>query len=360
MTFSKTVSMWLERSVAAKRSNDVPELPLHICSDVGVARTENQDRAAVLWKGAGDGGSFLAAVVSDGMGGMKDGGRCASIAVTSFLYYLVHNSNVELGERVGQAIEYSNAEVSGIYSGRGGATLSALVLANGAVTLANVGDSRIYSFEYGGQVKRRTVDDSLAEMVGGSGRELIQFIGMGEGIKVSTSTLDESFECFALTTDGIHGMEEQTLFDVIKHAKSCGQAAERLVALARWCGGYDNSTCIVLDVAKSISELSGGMHGEDGMVRIWDPSGEICLEADEEPELPRVSVSEAVTNSDAEITPMKKPSEPKTRERSRPKSKAKKKEGKASKNGAREEVQLSIEIGTQTDLGGSGGGDDRK
>lgn len=82
--------------------------------------------------------------------------------------------------KIYQAVSAANESVFRFAGGKGGATLSAVVLGGGgAAFVAHVGDSRVYSFGPNMRVERLTKDDSLAEAVGGHGRELLQFIGMG-------------------------------------------------------------------------------------------------------------------------------------------------------------------------------------
>lgn len=357
MEFSKTVSQWLERSAESRRSSTVDGSYVHVSTDIGLTRGENQDRAVVLSGTDKNEGDFRVFVVSDGMGGMRDGGRCATIAVTSFLFHLVHDAGNALASRLAGAIEYSNREVNRLYAGRGGATLSALLMTENWAAIANVGDSRVYSYSPGGQVVRRTVDDSLAEIVGGTGRELIQFIGMGDGIKPLSTLVDDLSSSFLLTTDGVHGLEERTFSSVVRNSTTCVQVGERLIALSRWCGGIDNATCIVVDKAFAL----GGWNAKvDEMVRLWDASGEMCLQLDSLPDLDKLGLVEAEgTSSDQDSSSGAQSNAARVDLKSKVRSRTRKRKSASKKGAERTEMQLSIEIGAH-DSNAAGGGNDRE
>ncbi|ELC7322182.1 MULTISPECIES: PP2C family protein-serine/threonine phosphatase [Stenotrophomonas] len=318
-----------------------------------------------MWMTCPAHGEVFVSVVSDGMGGMRDGGRCATIAITSFLYFISHFSSKDLLSDIIESIQYSNSEVNRIYGGRGGATLSVLALTVlGERFVANVGDSRVYSFGTPRGVRRWTVDDSLAEVVGGSGRELVQFVGMGLGIRPSAVELVGDDYCFAITSDGVHSLDESTLFDVMKNSSSVAQLTERLVAISRWCGGRDNSSCIVLDVS-GVDLTTMGFNS--GFVRIWDSAGELSIALDEialgdsyssPREEARVGHISGVSGDGARVGAEEAPADAIERgglaveKQKRKPRKVTKKSAKKRKSADDDSIQLSIEIGSQKNSGG--------
>ncbi len=365
MSFSRNLSQWLERDLSGRRLASIPGAKVCIASDVGLVREENQDRAVAMWMTCPAHGEVFVSVVSDGMGGMRDGGRCATIAITSFLYFISHFSSKDLLSDIIESIQYSNSEVNRIYGGRGGATLSVLALTVlGERFVANVGDSRVYSFGTPRGVRRWTVDDSLAEVVGGSGRELVQFVGMGLGIRPSAVELVGDDYCFAITSDGVHSLDESTLFDVMKNSSSVAQLTERLVAISRWCGGRDNSSCIVLDVS-GVDLTTMGFNS--GFVRIWDSAGELSIALDEialgdsyssPREEARVGHISGVSGDGARVGAEEAPADAIERgglaveKQKRKPRKVTKKSAKKRKSADDDSIQLSIEIGSQKNSGG--------
>lgn len=344
--FEERVSTWLSRTVADRALQQCSDLPAVLSSEVGLQRSENQDRvAAMRLQGARP---LTVIAVSDGMGGMRDGGKCAVLAISSFFSALITHGGKDTENRAKAAVLHSNAKVYEYANGRGGATLSA-VLINDAPQpfIVNVGDSRIYSFS-DGQVERHTVDDSLAEAVGGHGRELIQFIGMGEGIQPHLSFVRSTSRFIALTTDGIHAVAPSVFNSILLEAPSMRAAAERLTALSRWCGGGDNASAAIIDVQSSFHDpkVEPGEGAE-----LWDPFGGLWATWLREP---HVCAAEA---SDSTKTRNLKPDPPEPRDLKAklssdepPRRRLSKKSRKAKKNKEEEnQVQLKIQIEQSVD-----------
>lgn len=273
--FQEKVQAWLSRKVPDRSVNVCVELPAVLATDIGLNRSDNQDRVAAMKISAraSAGRPLVAIAVADGMGGMRDGAKCAAIALASFFYALTLYRSQGLEQRANSAILYANDCVFRYAGGNGGATLSAILVdSNVGSTWVNIGDSRIYTFSNGGSVSRLTVDDSLAEAVGGHGRELLQFMGMGPGILPHIAVVPSSAAHFAITTDGIHFLPAETLNEILVHAPDSKSAAERLAALARWCGGSDNASSAIANIPEIISGL--GIDDSEG-IQLWDSFGSL-------------------------------------------------------------------------------------
>src|SRR5579871_5639257 len=79
--FQETVAAWLSRPVPERAQNQCFDLPAILATDIGLKREENQDRVAALRLSAKQSSlPIIAVVVADGMGGMRDGARCATLA----------------------------------------------------------------------------------------------------------------------------------------------------------------------------------------------------------------------------------------------------------------------------------------
>jgi serine/threonine protein phosphatase PrpC len=271
--FQENLQTWFSRKVPDRAQNQCFGLPLVLSSDIGLVRKENQDRAAAIYTGKKSINPLFTVAVSDGMGGMRDGGICATVAMSSFFYALIHHRNLNIRERAAEAIKYSNGEVFKNFHGNGGATLTAILLDSyGNFVIVHLGDTRIYTFSHGGKVERQTIDDSLAEAVGGTGRELLQFVGMGESMQARITEMSVTQRFCAITTDGIHSIEDKTLNRILENSLDIKQASERLAALSRWCGGHDNSTSAIFDI-QSISDALAA-YDENG-IRLWDSFGDL-------------------------------------------------------------------------------------
>ncbi|WP_315799302.1 PP2C family protein-serine/threonine phosphatase [Bradyrhizobium sp. SZCCHNRI3043] len=272
-SFQEKIAAWLSRASPDRSINQCFGIPVILATDIGLQRSENQDRVAALRiRSKANGGRRLIAVaVADGMGGMRDGGRCATLALSSFFYALASYRGHDLQQRAAAAISYANVEVFKFANGKGGATLSSVLLDHDLRPLVvNLGDSRVYAFGRDAKVERLTRDDSFAEAVGGHGRELLQFVGMGEGMRPHIQPVPATVRNLAITTDGIHFVEAATLERILSHANELKSASERLAALARWCGGPDNASSAMLDVQSLLQEIR---RGEEDEIDLWDSFG---------------------------------------------------------------------------------------
>lgn len=241
-------------------------------SDVGVKRSQNQDRVATAQVGRGVPGSraFICVAVSDGMGGMIDGERCAIITLSSFITALIVGGTRSAAERLMFAARMANNDVNSFAKGKGGATLSAVLLEeNGATWTINVGDSRIYVVPSGREVvERATVDDTLADAFGGQGRELVQFVGIGEALRPNVSELKTSADQVLITSDGAHFFDKHLFDQIVLNAGEPKRAADRLVALSRWLGGPDNATVAAFRPTDLVNSLASDPH----TTRVWTPN----------------------------------------------------------------------------------------
>lgn len=274
--FQKKIASWLSRPHPERSVNQCFELPIVLGTDTGLKRSENQDRVGALRIGGNASGRrpLIAAAVVDGMGGMRDGGACATLALSSFFYALTLYRAYDLPRRAEASISHANDDVFRFAGGKGGATLSAVLVDHDLRPLAiNIGDSRIYAFGGGRQVERLTRDDSLAEAFGGHGRELLQFVGMGEGMQPHIRSVPPGIQNLAVTTDGIHFVDASILEAILTHAVELRTASERLAALARWCGAPDNASSAMIGL-QSLLELV--RRDEDNAIQVWDPFGSLA------------------------------------------------------------------------------------
>lgn len=270
------IRTWLSRAVAERSINQCLELSAVLASDIGLQRSENQDRVAAIRFASGRNSRPLIAVaVADGMGGMRDGGECATLAVSSFFHSLYVHRNFDIERRARAAISSANEDVYKFSKGKGGATLSALILDSDATPfLVHLGDSRVYSYGSAKPVARLTVDDSLAEAVGGHGRDLLQFVGMGEGMQPHIRPVPPPARQIAITTDGIHFINAITLEQMLSQSATLKTVAERLTALARWCGGPDNASLAVIDTITLKETVKATASSP---IQLWDPYGSLAL-----------------------------------------------------------------------------------
>lgn len=274
---------WLMRKVPNTSFCQVTDLPIAIASDIGLVRSENQDRAVILKANISEKKSFIVGVLSDGMGGMFDGGECASLAVASFISSCIRYRNENKKELLCKALNQANMDVYNQYQGKGGATLSAFFLdSNGNFEAINVGDSRIY-LVINNELDQISIDDTIAGQLRQKpdqaqlNTHLLQYVGMGDDIEPHILSLPESDKIskMLLTSDGVHYIEHKTLQAILLQDANSVDLSKRLIYISKWCGGHDNAS--VLLFSNLTHELLSTDHVPTGSVQIWDSFGEVQL-----------------------------------------------------------------------------------
>jgi PPM family protein phosphatase len=343
--FQEKIEAWLSRAVPERALNQCFDLPVVLATDIGLQRSENQDRVAAMRIKTTVGRPLIAVAVADGMGGMRDGAKCAALAMSSFFCALTLYRGHAIERRAISAIAHANDAVFEFAGGKGGATLSAVLLDQELRPfIVHLGDTRIYSFGGGDKVERLTTDDSLAEAVGGHGRDLLQFVGMGEGMQPHVKAIPVGARQLAITTDGIHFLESATLESVLSHSTGLKPASERLAALARWCGGPDNASSALVDLQLLMQEIRGGA---DSAIQLWDPFGSLTamwIRLDGAYDDNRQANPAAVENS--KVANIVNPVPPEESKGRRP---AKKSKQNKRNRPAKEDIQLEIQIERSAD-----------
>lgn len=215
---------------------------------------------------------------------MKDGAGAAAATlgqlIASFFDATRINNSPELWLK--QAAQAANAAIYDRLGGKGGATLSSLlVTSDGKAHLLNVGDSRIYRVA-GSKLTQLTVDDTIAGQLGHKveadmGSNLLQFIGIGKDLEATVLPIEggEQTDAILLTSDGIHFVDQVWLGELVHNANDPGVALRRLTETAKWCGGHDNASAAMLVPHLAIQEPFA--QGDIDVTEVWDPFGELQL-----------------------------------------------------------------------------------
>ena len=216
-------------------------------------------------------------VVADGMGGHNAGEVASRMAVEAILDYVANNEVTTTwpygydagisprGNLLRTAVHVANTRVfeaataSPSYAGMG-TTVVAVMLNRGVLTIAHVGDSRLYSLA-GGRAEQLTSDDSWAAVMLARDpsldpgiinshpmrNALTSVVGSRSEVDVHVSErLLARDELLLLTTDGVHGVLCESNL-----ARECGprddlqDIAARLVHAAITTGSRDNCTAVV-------------------------------------------------------------------------------------------------------------------
>ncbi|MGK3116491.1 PP2C family protein-serine/threonine phosphatase [Candidatus Pantoea formicae] len=277
--FAERLSKWLSKPIASEGQNQPDNLNVVLSTDIGLRRKENQDRVVAMRVNTpfSSGRHFFVIALADGMGGMMDGAKCASLTLSTFLYSLIRYRALPPEERLIQSALDSNRSVHDFSRGNGGATLSAIIIEPGSKPCTlNIGDSRIYTYKkkIKGSLKRLTIDDSLEEVFGGDDKSLLQFVGMGQGIKPHTQYLNHEGDYYCLTSDGIHFIDESVFDDILFHSQELNQAAIRLGQYVRWCGAHDNASIALIDCDNIMQSLN---NFNDIGIEVWDPFSQLHI-----------------------------------------------------------------------------------
>lgn len=241
-------------------------------SDVGCVRTNNEDNFGYDTRV----GVF---VVCDGMGGQAAGEVASKIGVDTVLRYFraaaADGRYLQVGAKIegvtpganalASAIQLANQtiyETAGSNSGQAGmgSTIVGVLMRESFVSIAHVGDSRVYLIRKG-QIQQLTNDHSLVmEQVrrGLITREeaeqsemqniIIRALGSEETVEPDVDELvGLPGDVLLLASDGLTKyVKDPQLLEIVQRAPSLEKACDALIDAAKQAGGDDNITCVLL------------------------------------------------------------------------------------------------------------------
>jgi PPM family protein phosphatase len=260
----------------------ITEMKFGARTDTGCVRENNEDSFRLAPE-------LSLFILSDGMGGLEAGEVASRMAVDAVLEHCRQaeaNSDLPLaGERIetvsaaanrlASAIRVANESVyRAAQQGAGvrgrGATIVAVKCTDHRMSVAHVGDSRIYRLR-AGQFEQLTNDHSfVAEQVrnGKMTQEeadsstmqnvLVRALGIDATVEVDLNEVPLlEGDTVLLCSDGLtRELSDTQIAAVLGERHNAETAASRLVELAKQAGGGDNVTVIVLRyVAKSTGAL---------------------------------------------------------------------------------------------------------
>ncbi|MDO4488752.1 MAG: Stp1/IreP family PP2C-type Ser/Thr phosphatase [Eubacteriales bacterium] len=234
-------------------------------TDKGRKREVNQDYIYASTENPGRFNNLF--ILADGMGGHKAGGFASRFLVERIVNMVSKSETNEIRALRG-AIELSNTLLfdksrrDSEYEGMGSTVVAAIV--NGSdITIANVGDSRLYIISDG--INQITKDHSLVEemvrdgeLVRGSEeyrakkRYITRAVGAEESVQVDffEETLNEG-DYVLMCSDGLSNMiTDDEMLEIITGNGSIRYKAKELVDRANRNGGSDNIAVILLRYGK--------------------------------------------------------------------------------------------------------------
>jgi protein phosphatase len=233
-------------------------------SDVGRVRAKNDDSAYV--------GRYLA-VVADGMGGHA-GGDVASAATVLDMIHLDHEEyDGDAGTVLADEIQTANSLLSELVhinpklAGMG-TTVTALLLAEGKLHFAHIGDSRAYRLRKG-EFEQVSVDHTFVQRLIDEGRlrpeeaethphknVLMRVLGdVDASPELDLDTLAvQAGERWLLCSDGLNYVAGHVVERTVRETKDLNECADRLVELTLEAGAPDNVTVVVLDIGEQMPD----------------------------------------------------------------------------------------------------------
>ena len=215
---------------------------------------------------AGYGGNAFCAVLSDGMGGLSNGDKVSSYAVSSYIKRLcaLKTDNAVHKEFIRITNEVNNRVVSGGYGG--GATVVALYCCHRGIFFCSTGDSRLYLFR-GNALTQLTEDfdvlnRELGKVIDGivtytqadtheERDNLTEFIGAGITLSPDVNIkplIPQKGDRLLICSDGVYNAlsEEELIYCLSADAATAAMGMESAI-IEKAIPIQDNATAIVLE-----------------------------------------------------------------------------------------------------------------
>ncbi len=226
-------------------------------TDIGRVRVSNEDQAFVLTNYQGD--AFM--VVCDGMGGQNKGDYASKMALDHVVESFRNKKRIvpffarawlRRVVKEANAIIYNEAQSNPAYEGMG-TTLVAVLIQGNRMTIANVGDSRAYSFDERGLV-RLTSDQTYIDYLYRSGQieesekesspnrhVLMNALGIYPSASLDLTVRPYGGETILLCSDGLYNnISEPEIRAILSTDERTDQKVSSFIAEANANGGSDN------------------------------------------------------------------------------------------------------------------------
>jgi len=243
----------------------------------GRQRDHNEDAMLCLTTTISTNGSstpFGLYIVADGMGGHQHGEIASEIATRTMAELIIRNlftnlisvdpqpPDESIQEIVRNGILTAHENIIGNSSG-GGTTLTAVTLFSNQMTIAHVGDSRVYSISLNGKMVPLTRDHSLVKRLEELGkltteeaavdpRRNVLYHALGQGSPIEPEVISSHIPdsgYLLVCSDGLWGViSEEKISEIIKATVTLPQTCQELVDAANEAGGPDNISAILIQL----------------------------------------------------------------------------------------------------------------
>jgi len=252
-------------------------------SDVGLKRPHNEDSTIT------DGRNGIV-ILADGMGGYKAGEVASALAVTNILFGITNGlkklKSSQIDESTGfcnesllirdaithaNSVIYNTAKADPQCQGMG-TTIVVGLFHNNILSIAHVGDSRLYRIR-NNELQQVTKDHSLIQELIDRGlytpeeahantpKNLVTR-AMGIEADVNVDVVEEEVlpdDIYLLCSDGLTDLvkDEEIHLTLSKYSANLAQTADELVKFANKRGGKDNTSIILVRIREDFSSPKG-------------------------------------------------------------------------------------------------------
>jgi protein phosphatase len=231
-----------------------------------LVRSENQDAYGCFPEKNSDDAEERLFIVADGMGGHMGGKEASRIALAEVPRVFFGEQVKTVHERLQDAFAEANERIyekaqEGNGFDRMGTTCTALVVKEGEIFIAHVGDTRAYRIDQD-EIELLTADHTLVEEMRREGvlteaearthprrNTLTRAMGVEPNLNVDVYDIGslKSDHRYLLCSDGLSEVTREELKRVVLNLAP-QNASDRLVEMANERGGHDNVTVLVLQV----------------------------------------------------------------------------------------------------------------
>ncbi len=247
-------------------------MQIQALTDIGLKRAVNQDFIFQSIQPVGVFPNLF--ILADGMGGHRSGDFASKYLTETMVGYISRNKSDDIIKVLKSAIGMSNTLVyekshsDPALSGMG-STMVAAVIRNGMLTVANVGDSRLYIIRDG--ITQVTKDHSYVEEqveLGNISRYSEEYnkkkniitraVGIEDTVKADFFEVDlVKNDYILICSDGLTNMvDDDSIFAIISGHGSLQYKANTLIAAANENGGNDNIAVILIKYESGDGEVN--------------------------------------------------------------------------------------------------------
>jgi len=270
------LSEYVHEDSATQKIKPTPSLTAGSSHSIGIQRDHNEDTLFLCTSVLSDEKinlPFGLFIVADGMGGHQHGELASSTAVKVFVNKIMQEifpsvmgireqGDESFQEVVEEAVRQVQTEVTRKAPG-GGTTISAAMVIGDRVTIAHVGDSRVYFVYPDGHIQVMTHDHSLVRRLVELGQitdaeaalhpqrnVLYRAIGQSEPFKPDINThLIPKPGWILLCSDGLWSVvSEKEIIKIVKSQCNISEACKELTRAANLAGGPDNISVVLIKI----------------------------------------------------------------------------------------------------------------